>query len=125
MPRYLRGAVVMRGHRYGVVWSHDARGLVLLPIDRPDREGRGDVLLDLSDLIACGTPVAHAAIRPAPFGPVAPDRQVQVGTVPGPVMCRVVQALVRLAAETAAIERWSGDRAHQARERRSAVKMVG
>ena len=122
---FARGAVVTHGHRFGVVWSHDGRGLVILPIEQPDRLLVSDVLLELSDLIACGAPVAHAAIRPASCRRVRAESQVQVGTVPGATMCLVVRSLIRLTAEAQFAERWSGDRAHRSGAQKPVVRMVG
>jgi hypothetical protein len=114
MTRYARGTVVVRAARYGVVWTHDAAGLVLLDLCQPRDRLVHDVLLELSDLIACGAPVAHAVIRPQSARLVPAEGYQPVGAVPGATMCLVVQGMIR-ATRTAQTEaRWSGHEAHRA-----------
>lgn len=125
MARLSRGAVVTRGHRYAVVWTHDAAGLVLLPIVPAEAERLSHVLIEGSEFFACGAPIAHAAVWVSPLRLSSDTGQSQIGQAPGGLMCRIVQTVVRMAAEQAAHDKWGGDRAHRAREHRSSVRMVG
>ena len=112
MTRFARGAVVARDRRFGVVWLDDKAGLVLLPILRPKQAMRHDVELQLCDLIACGAPIDGAVLRPRCSSPVRRNGQLQVGTVPPALMCRVIRALVLVIADLDTETRWAMHRQH-------------
>lgn len=119
MTRFPRGAVVVRGGRYSVVWSDTSAGLILLPLIRPRASKLHDVPIEgLSDVIACNAPIAHAVIRPEPRRTRETGHEL-AGTVPGATMCRVVQSLVRKASEAAIVAKWEADRRHQGYARSS------
>lgn len=123
--RFVRGAVVARARRFGVVWQDDAAGLVILPLLRARPAMRHDVPLSLGELVECGAAVPDAAIRPRCSAPITRVSQVQVGTVPPDLMCRVVQAMVRVHVEASAEARWSGDRVHRERARQNCMQERG
>ena len=110
MPRFERGAVVVRDGRFGVVWHDDAAGLVVLPIEcgtaRPH-----DVLID--NTMPLGFAMIDARIRVADVRiranriNVEPSGHVQVGTLPAPIACRLMHAIVRHCADALAVAKWT------------------
>ena len=113
-----RGAVVVRDGAFGVVWTASGDQLVLLPVVRTWPAMATDVVLSEAEASASFLP-RGAAVR-AVFGqPVPADGHLAVGCLPGPVMCRVVQCLVRAVATLRVEQTWAdkGLRREQARDR--------
>lgn len=104
-----RGAVVLCGMRYSVVWEVCGAALVLLPIIRPRRQLAIDVVLDLADLAACAVPIVDAVVRPRRNPPIAAAGHQVVGEVPGRTMCRVVQGVIRANANDAHHAKWAAE----------------
>ncbi len=123
----LRGAVVLSGRGFSVVWETRAAGaeLVLLPILRPRKPMAHDIPLELADLVATAVTIPSAVIRPRPQAPVASSGLKQVGTVGGRLLCRVVLGVIRTDTEAGIVRKWTDDERHRRNADDRCVKLVG
>ena len=124
MPRpYARGCVLTRAGSYGIVWADRGSSIELVPVIVPRDNRRGDIALELPDLIAGGVSLPGAIVR-ADLLNVAAAGQTVSGTISTPIIVRMERAILQTAQDALTVRRWSGDRAHRHRASGRCVRMV-
>lgn len=101
-----------RGHRVGIVWLDTEAGLTLLPIEA-GKPRPHDIRID--NTLAYGFAMDGARIRARRLPPQLSVGHVQVGTLPGDVMCKVSHALARHDADAVTVARWTVADEHRRR----------
>lgn len=124
MPRFDRGAIVVRDGQFGVVWLDDANGLVLLPIERGEAQPH-DVLID--DTMPLGFAMIDARIRVfsvrirARRTGTPASGQVQIGTLAPALVCRLMHSVAKHYAAEAEHAKWTAGEQHRRLARANAV----
>jgi hypothetical protein len=117
MPDALRrGSVVVRGRSYAVVWAIAGTSVTVLPIVAAGASRhRAELELPIEEELALGLPLGRAVRVASRRNEQLADLEL-LGELPGEVMCRVVQAMVRLEVARSTETRWEADRAHRAHQ---------
>ena len=119
-----RGSIVWRGRATWLVYEVADRRVRAYRISSRSRTLRSSDLAIVAPAEQLLTRISGLpVVRLAAAQRLKADGLEYAGELSGQTMCRVTQALVRLAADAAAEERWNADRRHRARaaENRCAV----